>query len=90
MHQILEELYRGRLIPQERPMPPTPEFKKAIKELDKLESRLKGKLDEQGLSLLDEYNKTHDDVNAACCQEAFNEGFRLGGRFILALFSENQ
>lgn len=89
MYQILEELYRGRIMPQEKPMTPTPEFKKAVKEMDKLDPLLKGKLDEQGLSLLDGYNKAHDDVNAARCQEAFIEGFRLGGRFILALFSEN-
>lgn len=89
MCQILEELYRGRLIPHEKPMTPSPEFKKAVKELEKLETQLKEKLDAQGLSILDVYNNAHDDVNAACCLEAFIEGFRLGGRFMLALFGEN-
>lgn len=89
MYQILKDLYRGEIIPQEQPAKTGPEHKRAMAALEEIEPRLKGKLDEQGQALLNEYLKAHDDLGWEDCLNAFIEGFRLGGRFILALFSEN-
>lgn len=88
MCKILKDLYGGRIVPHEKSMASSPEYAKAVKELDKCETRLKENLDEQAVSMLDSYEKAYDAVNEACCTEAFIEGFRLGARLMLEVLGE--
>ena len=88
METILEDLWYGRINPNETIYRDNPEYKNAQKELNKKTEQLEARLNQEEKPLLDEiedaFYKTQGDIEKI----AYMAGFRLGMRLALAALAE--
>ena len=88
METILEDLWYGRINPNETIYRDNPEYKKAQKEFNKKKEQLEARLNQEEKPLLDEiedaFYKTQGDIEKI----AYMAGFRLGMRLALAALAE--
>ena len=89
MRQILEALYYGNIHPNEKAFSKDTEFSMATKALEKSEAFLRGVLNEEGRSALEEYDAVNAKISGITYLECFIDGYRLGTRLTLAALSED-
>ena len=88
MH-ILEEFWYGNINPMERPFQRQRRFDKAFRMLTKNEEKLLETLNEQEKELFDKFKTCYDEMIQITECQTFIKGFKLGARFVIACF-ENE
>ena len=83
---ILEEFCYGNINPIERPFQRQRKFDKVFKLLIKNEEKLLEKLNEQEKELFDKFKACYDEMIQITECQTFIKGFKLGARFTMACF----
>lgn len=88
METILEDLWYGRINPNETIYRDNPEYKKAQKEFNEKKEQLEARLNQEEKPMLEEvedaFYKTQEDIEKI----AYMAGFRLGMRLALAALTK--
>lgn len=84
MNPIIKQLYTGKPAFASRPIPPEPS-----KELYTLGVLLDQLIEAQGFDFAKELSEASTALNQKTEEEAFQAGFLLGGKVILALYNED-
>lgn len=84
MENILEELWRGNLIPQERDTENGKALRELLKLKDRNHDRLRETMSAEQRETLEKYDDCIDEIHDIIEFEIFSYAFRLGGRFMLA------
>jgi hypothetical protein len=87
--QILEEFWYGNINPAERPFLRQRRFDKAFRMLTKNEEKLLESLNEQEKELLEKYKACYDEMIQTTECQTFIKGFKLGARFVMACFEND-
>ena len=87
--QILEEFWYGNINPVERPFQKQRRFDKVFKMLIKNEEKLLESLNEQEKELLEKYKACYDEMIQITECQTFIKGFKLGARFVMACFEND-
>lgn len=85
---ILEELYRGKISPLDRPIRPGSEIDTKIKELNAALSKLTETLTSEQMVYFRQFDQLDHELHALEEQEMFMDGFRTGARMMLAVKEE--
>ena len=88
MH-ILEEFWYGNINPMERPFQRQRKFDKVFRLLTKNEEKLLETLNDQEKELFDRFKACYDEMIQITECQTFIKGFKLGARFTMACF-ENE
>ena len=88
MH-ILEEFWYGNINPAERPFQRQRRFDNAFRMLTKNEEKLLEALNEQEKELLEKYKACYDEMIQTTECQTFIKGFKLGARFVIACFEND-
>ena len=88
MPNILEDLYYGNIIPNQRTVRPGSKVQKLMQKQSDLESKLSGSLTEEQRANFEQYLSVSADLLDANCFDSFITGFRLGARFTHEAFVE--
>ena len=88
--QILEEFWCGNINPAERPFLRQRRFDKAFRILTKNEEKLFESLNEQEKELLEKYKACYDEMIQTTECQTFIKGFKLGARFVMACFENDE
>ena len=88
METILEDLWYGRINPNETIYRDNPEYKKAQKKFNEKKEQLEARLNQEEKPMLEEvedaFYKSQEDIEKI----AYMAGFRLGMRLALAALAE--
>jgi len=87
MRKILLDIFHGNITPNEKVFKKDPEYIEAAKTLSDSEAHLKSILTDEGKAHLDAYDKAHYEISSFDMENAFIEGFCMGAKVILAIFS---
>ncbi len=87
MKSILNELYYGRIVPWERGIPKTPEYKEANKDINKEKAFFKQILSEEEYKRLEVLENMYTNTSDIESADAFSYGFRLGLLIMIDVFS---
>ena len=90
MDDILKMLYRGRIHPQERGVPSSPELAQAARRVRLLESRLLETMDGAQREAMEELAEAYNEVSAAQIEEAYLSGMRMGAKLAAALLGDKK
>ncbi|MEG0835393.1 MAG: hypothetical protein RR313_08285 [Anaerovoracaceae bacterium] len=89
MQSILEELFYGKIKPNERSFIRKSEYGKAIKTVSDCEEKLLTLLSGKELELFENLMKMHGESSHINGREYFVDGFRLGARIALEIMEKN-
>ena len=84
MRKILEDLYLGNIVPNEKAFVRGTPFGKAMAVIDKNETYLNTVLDGKEKEAFDAFVDAQSELNAITGKEGFVDGFRLGVQIALA------
>lgn len=85
---ILEELYYGNIVPNEKCAKLNSEAMELIKLLNRNEEKLKVIFSEEQKIIFEKYKDCNREISEICEREAFLNGFRLGARIIIESVNE--
>lgn len=80
---ILEELYYGNIVPNEKCAKFDDEVKELLKLLNRNEEKLTATLTELQKENFEKYKDCNREISEICEREIFLNGFRLGARIII-------
>lgn len=80
---ILEDLYYGNLLPQEKCAKLDDEMKELIGLLNRNEEKLTATLSDEQKETFEKYKDCNQEISEICERNAFLNGFRLGARIII-------
>jgi hypothetical protein len=80
---ILEELYYGNIVPNEKCAKFDDEVKELLKLLNRNEEKLTATLTELQKETFEKYKDCNREISEICEREIFLNGFRLGARIII-------
>lgn len=80
---ILEDLYYGNLLPQEKVSKLDDEMKELIGLLNRNEEKLTATLSDEQKETFEKYKDCNREISEICERNAFLNGFRLGARIII-------
>ena len=89
MRNILVDLYRGNLSPTERTYKRGTDYARILNRITELEDQIKAILPEEQAELLRQYASAQADLAAVSCLEDFISGYRIGVKFTLAVFLDD-
>ena len=87
--QILEEFWYGNINPAYRPFQNQRRFDKAFRMVTKNDEKLLESLNEQEKELLEKYKACYDEMIQITECQTFIKGFKLGARFVMACFEND-
>ncbi len=87
---VLKELYRGNIIPTERPVRLGSDYKKASAEICERLDRFLATLTPEGRKQLEAIDNLRNDMAFMAEEDAFVYGFRLGARVMIDVVGEYQ
>lgn len=80
---ILEELYYGNIVPNEKCAKLNSEVKELLKLLNRNEVKLTVTFSEKQKITFEKYKDCNREISEICEKDAFLNGFRLGARIII-------
>lgn len=80
---ILEELYYGNIVPNEKCAKLNSEVKELLKLLNRNEVKLTVTFSEKQKIAFEKYKDCNREISEICEKDAFLNGFRLGARIII-------
>ena len=80
---ILEELYYGNIVPNEKCAKLNSEVAELLKLLNRNEGKLTVTFSEEQKITFEKYNDCNREISEICEKDAFLNGFRLGARIII-------
>ena len=86
---ILEEFYRGNIIPAERQMVKDSEMARAAAELSEAEALLDQTISPELRPILKRFTDAHITVNDLTAETYYIDGFRTGARFMLDIMDNS-
>lgn len=86
--RILDKLWEGELRPAERSVKDVPGYSRCLREAAAAEERLLAVLSPEAQPLLEDYHAKLLTLSALLEQDAFAEGFRMAGLFLLDILRE--
>jgi len=89
MRNILEELYYGNINPSCKQYHRGTQYDDALRCLNKNEEKLSAMLEGKELETFEKYKDCKEEVEQFNEEDAFVTGFRLGSRFVIEAFCEN-
>ena len=87
--RVLEEFWYGNINPVEIPFQRQRQFDKVFKLLTRNEEKLLETLNEQEKDLFDKYTACQDEITQITECQTFIKGFKLGARFVMACFEND-
>ena len=87
MKNMIEELWYGNVLPAEKPMPPGSALSRMTNTVVAAEQALEDELPEPKRELLVNLEKAQFNLSAQRETEAFCDGFRLGAKMMIDVFS---
>ncbi len=88
MRKILEDLYFGNIVPYEKRMAASSEFRRLVKRAADCESQLTERLNEEERQLLNVLTNAQQEIDSITARENFILGFRLGIRLMAECMDE--
>lgn len=88
MKTILQDLYYGNLNPSGKAFLPDSPYGRLVSDLAETEEKLLPLLTSAEKQLYAALVQHNLDIQSLSCEESFIDGFRLGARLILEIFSE--
>jgi len=88
MRKILEDLYFGNIVPYEKRMAASSEFRRLAKRAADCESQLTERLNEDEQKLLNVLTNAQQEIDGITAKENFILGFRLGVRLVMECMDE--
>ncbi len=88
MRKILEDLYFGNIVPYEKRMSASSEFRRLVKRAADCESQLTERLNEEERQLLNLLTNAQQEIDSITAKENFILGFRLGIRLMAERMDE--
>jgi len=88
MRKILEDLYFGNIVPYEKRMAASSEFRRLVKRAADCESQLTERLNEEERQLLNVLTNAQQEIDSITAKENFILGFRLGVRLVMECMDE--
>ncbi len=85
MKSIIEELWNGRICPQESGLSDTPELKALNKSMGKYHAELENALNDEQKRLLEQFLTCCDEFEYKYEIQVFSCGFRLGAKLMMDL-----
>lgn len=85
---ILEELYYGNIVPNEKCAKLNSEVKELLKLLNRNEVKLTVTFSEKQKITFEKYKDCNREISEICEKDAFLNGFRLGARIIIELVNQ--
>ena len=89
MRKVLEDLYLGNIVPNEKAFVRGTTFAKALAIIEKNETHLNTALEGKEKEAFAAFVDAQSELNAITGREGFVDGFRLGVQIILAALSED-
>lgn len=89
MRKILEDLYLGNIVPNEKTFVRGTPFAKAMAIIDKNETYLNTALDGKEKEAFAAFVEAQSELNAITGKEGFVDGFRLGMQIALAALCDD-
>ena len=89
MRNTLEDLYYGNITPNEQQAAPDSELRRAADRVDRFESQLTERLDEDGKTILAKLIESRDEIESIMARKNFILGFRLGVRLMAECMDDN-
>ena len=89
MRNILVDLYRGNLSPNERAFKRGTDYARAMDRIIEIEGKIRAVIPEEHEKLLRQFASAQADLAAASCLEDFILGYRIGVQFMLAAFLDD-
>ncbi|MCM3042544.1 hypothetical protein M3201_23080 [Paenibacillus motobuensis] len=86
MRSIIEELYYGKLCPEEHIVPTDSEYRSLNKKTSKLMEEARERLSEKDFATLEQILDLTSDSNSMVTSASFVEGFRMGALVIVEVF----
>mgnify|MGYP003194423217 CR=1 FL=1 len=80
---ILEELYYGNIVPNEKCAKLNYEVKELLKLLNRNEEKLTATLTESQKETFEKYKDCNREISEICERESFIKGFQLGAMIII-------
>ncbi|MEG1884208.1 MAG: hypothetical protein RR224_10890 [Clostridia bacterium] len=90
MRNILEDLYLGNIVPNEKAFVRGTPFAKAMAIIDKSETYLNAVLAGKDKEAFSAFVDAQSELNAITGKEGFVDGFRLGAQVMLAVLSSHE
>ena len=89
MFTILNELYRGNLVPYEQNGSNSQHIKDLLQLIENNREKLCQNLTEEQKAILEKYDSHITDMNELLCEDSFVCGYRLGTRMTVAALSDD-
>lgn len=86
MKSILEEIYYGRLNPEERSVPTDPAYRPLNRKISEHMEEIKQKFSESDFEIIEKILDLNDESNSMLTSAAFVEGFRMGVLVMVEVF----
>ena len=90
MHEILKELYYGRLCPLSEPFENVDDYNKMTDILSKYEKNLMDILSENQEKLYQKVSEKQSELNLFSSEQKFIQGFKLGAKFIIEIMNDDK
>jgi len=88
MRKILEDLYFDNIVPYEKRMAASSEFRRLVKRAADCESQLTERLNDEEQKLLNVLTNAQQEIDSITAKENFILGFRLGVRLVMECMDE--
>ena len=88
MKSMIEEIWYGNVFPAEKPMPPGSPLFRATNKVVEAEQALEDELPEEKRELLISLENAQFELSNMLETNAFIDGFRLGAKLVMDIFSE--
>ena len=89
MSNVMEDLYYGKIEPQEVNSELTPKLKRKLRNLAEKEERFTARLNGEDEELFQNYVSAYIEFSTTINADSFISGFRLGAKFTYDTFVEN-
>ena len=89
MFTILNELYRGNLVPYEQNGSNSQHIKDLLQLIENNREKLCQNLTEEQKAILEKYDSHIADMNESLCEDSFVCGYRFGTRMTVAALSDD-
>ena len=90
MCKIIEELWNGRIIPQDMCKENDPRVKELHDLLLRNRAELEPTLNEEQKIILEKYDDNNDELISIVERRIFEQGFRLGAKLMLEILCEDK
>ena len=89
MRNTLEDLYYDNITPGAQQIVPNSELKRATDRVDRFESQITERLDEDGQTILAKLIESQHEIDSTPALENFILGFRLGAKITIECMDDN-